>query len=99
MLDFSKPPFNTTGCTGGTGITLGPDNQLANSCGLIINDQTGDVIANFRSEGGADEIWFNPSDDRYFLADRTPMHLGVARLLLERFACLAGWSSLSVGAM
>jgi hypothetical protein len=31
----------------------------------------------FESEGGADEIWFNPSDNHYFFADSTPMKLGV----------------------
>jgi hypothetical protein len=77
VFDFSKAPLNTTGCTGGTGIALGPDNQLALSCGLIINDQTGAPVASFPSEGGADEMWFNPSDNHYFLADTGAVHLGV----------------------
>jgi hypothetical protein len=77
VADFSKAPWNTTGCTGGTGIALGPNDQLANSCGLIINFQTGAIIANFESEGGADEIWFNPGDRHYFFADSTPALLGV----------------------
>jgi hypothetical protein len=77
VANFSKAPWNTTGCAGGTGIALGPDNQLANSCGLIINFQTGAIIANFESEGGADEIWFNPGDGHYFFADSTPALLGV----------------------
>jgi hypothetical protein len=76
-FDFSKAPLNTTGCTGGAGIALGPDSQLALSCGLIMNDQTGAPIASFPSEGGADEIWFNPSDGHYFFADSTPALLGV----------------------
>jgi hypothetical protein len=77
VADYSKAPWNTTGCAGGTGIALGPDKQLANSCGVIINFETGAIIANFPSEGGADEIWFNPGDNHYFLADTTPMLLGV----------------------
>jgi DNA-binding beta-propeller fold protein YncE len=79
VFDFSKAPLNTTGCTGGAGIALGPDNQLALSCGLIINDQTGSPIAAFPTEGGADEMWFNPSDNHYFFADSgtTPPQLGV----------------------
>ena len=77
VADFSKAPWNTTGCTGGTGIALGPDDQLANSCGLIISFNTGAIIANFPAAGGADEIWFNPGDGHYFLADSTPAHLGV----------------------
>jgi len=77
VADFSKAPWNTTGCTGGTGIALGPDDQLANSCGLIISFKNGAIIANFPAAGGADEIWFNPGDGHYFLADSTPAHLGV----------------------
>ena len=78
VADFSKAPWDTTGCAGGTGIALGPGKQLANSCGLIINFETGAIIANFESEGGADEIWFNPGDGHYFFADSTPKLLGVA---------------------
>jgi hypothetical protein len=77
VADYSKAPWNTTGCAGGTGIALGPDKQLANSCGVIINYETGAVVANFESEGGADEIWFNPGDGHYFFADSTPKLLGV----------------------
>jgi len=77
VADFSKAPWNTTGCTGGTGIALGPDDQLANSCGLIISFKNGAIIANFPAAGGADEIWFNPGDCHYFLADSTPALLGV----------------------
>jgi hypothetical protein len=75
VADFSKAPWNTTGCTGGTGIALGPDDQLANNCGLIISFNTGAIIANFPAAGGADELWFNHG--HYFLADSTPAHLGV----------------------
>jgi hypothetical protein len=77
VADFSKAPWNTTGCTGGTGIALGPDDQLANSCGLIISFNTGAIIANFPAAGKADEMWFNPGDGHYFLADSTPALLGV----------------------
>jgi hypothetical protein len=74
VADFSKAPWKATNCSP-TGIALGPDNQLATSCGLIINFETGAIIADFPSEGGADEIWFN--DGHYFLADSTPALLGV----------------------
>jgi hypothetical protein len=77
IFDFSEPRLNKTGCTGGTGIALGPDNQLALSCGLIIDDQNGNPIANFPLEGGADEVWFNPSDNHYFFADSGTVQLGV----------------------
>jgi hypothetical protein len=75
VADFSKEPWKGTGCDGGSGIALGPDKQLANSCGLIINYETGAIIFNDETEGGADEIWFN--DGHYFFADSTPMRLGV----------------------
>jgi len=70
VFDFSKPPLNTTGCTGSTGIALGPNPQLALSCGLIITE-TGAIVANFPSEGNADEMWFNPTTNHYFLAVST----------------------------
>jgi hypothetical protein len=75
VADFSKEPWKGTGCDGGSGIALGPDKQLANSCGLIVNYETGAIIFNDETEGGADEIWFN--DGHYFFADSTPMRLGV----------------------
>jgi hypothetical protein len=82
IFDFAQPPLSTLPppptttppippCTGSTGIALGPGNQLAFSCGLIIDDQTGDPIAYFPREGGADEMWFNPSDGHYFFANST----------------------------
>jgi hypothetical protein len=76
VFDFSKPPLNTTGCAP-TGIALGPDHQLATSCGLIIDDQTGAIIANFASEGGADEIWFNPQRQSLLLGRYWRGPLGV----------------------
>jgi hypothetical protein len=75
VADFSKAPWKGTGCVGGSGIALGPDKQLANSCGLIVNYETGAIIFNDETEGGADEIWFN--DGHYFFADSTPALLGV----------------------
>jgi hypothetical protein len=77
VADFSKEPWSGTGCVGGSGIALGPDKQLANSCGLIVNYETGAIIFNDETEGGADEIWFNDGD--YFFADSmtTPPQLGV----------------------
>jgi hypothetical protein len=77
VADFNKEPWSGTGCDGGSGIALGPDKQLANSCGLIVNYETGAIIFNNEKEGGADEIWFN--DGHYFFADSmtTPPQLGV----------------------
>jgi hypothetical protein len=71
VYDFSKAPLNTTGCTGGTGIALGPVPQLALSCGLIINFKTGAPIAYLPGAGNSDEMWFNPSDNHYLFGDTT----------------------------
>jgi hypothetical protein len=76
IFDFAQPPLSslsslTPPCTGGTGIAIGPDHQLANSCALIIDDRTGGIIAYFGTSGGADEIWYNPGDNHYFFANST----------------------------
>ena len=73
IFDFAQPPLSSLSpaCTGATGIALGPDHQLALSCGLIIDDRNGDVIAYLYNEGGADEMWYNPGDNHYFFADTT----------------------------
>jgi hypothetical protein len=71
IFDFAQAPLSSTGCPGGTGIAIGPDHQLANNCGLIIDDRTGAVIANFENEGSADEIWYNPGDNHYFFGNST----------------------------
>jgi hypothetical protein len=86
VFDFSKPPLNATGCTGGTGLAVGPDHQLALACGLIIDARTGHPVAGsvdatgkslLLSAGPADEVWYNPGNNHYFFADSTPMKLGV----------------------
>jgi hypothetical protein len=76
VIDFAKPPLNTTGCTGSSGMAVGPAGQLGLSCGLIINDNGG-VVANFPSEGGSDELWYNSGNNHYFLADTGKVQLGV----------------------
>ena len=78
--------FPAPGATAGpAGLAVGPDHQLAVSCGLIVDDN-GKFIAGFKTfpsgggttvAAGADEIWYNPGDNHYFFADTTPMVLGV----------------------
>jgi hypothetical protein len=68
IADFSKAPLNTTGCTGSTGMAVGPAAQIGLSCGLIINDK-GAIVANFRSEGNSGEMWYNNGSNHYFLAN------------------------------
>ena len=37
---------------------------------LIINLDTGDVLANITPAGGNDEVWFDPASQHYYLAAR-----------------------------
>jgi hypothetical protein len=66
-----RTTLSGTGCTGGSGLKFGPGRQLANSCAVIIDYSTGDLIANLPASGGADEIWYNPGDNHYFFANST----------------------------
>jgi hypothetical protein len=82
VIDFSKPPLNTSGCAGSSGMAVGPAGQLGLSCGLIINDGTGkaaagSIVANFPASGGADEVWYNSGNNHYFFADSTPGVVGI----------------------
>jgi hypothetical protein len=45
------------------GVGTGPQNSV------IINQNNGTVIAVLDNLGGADQVWFNPGDGHYFLAD------------------------------
>ncbi len=64
-------------CAGPQGMALGPENQIllgcnASSSTVIINAQSGAVIATLDNEGGSDEVWFNEGDSQYFLAESAP---------------------------
>ena len=45
------------------GVGTGPQNAA------IIKQNNGTIIAVLDNLGGADEVWFNPGDGHYFLAD------------------------------
>src|SRR5258708_8696621 len=65
-------------CAGPQGMAIGPDNQILLGCNapsgngefssVIINQNTGAIIAVLANESGADEVWFNEGDGQYFLA-------------------------------
>ena len=60
---------------GPNGAALGPGNQLLAGCGnpgrsVIIDKTNGNVLADFSNVGGSDEVWYNPGDNRYYLASR-----------------------------
>jgi hypothetical protein len=62
-----------SGCGGNAGMALGPFPQILLGCSnagpnsLIINANSGSIIATLPDESGADEVWFNPGDNHYFL--------------------------------
>lgn len=67
---------------GPNGSAIGPGHQLLAGCGnpgrsVIIDRTSGEVLAAFSNAGGSDEVWFNPGDDRYYLAESGSQNLGV----------------------
>jgi DNA-binding beta-propeller fold protein YncE len=64
------------------GMALGPGNQLLAGCvtagrSVIIDKSNGMVLAEFSDNGGSDEVWFNPGDMRYYMAQTAAQNLGV----------------------
>jgi hypothetical protein len=65
-------------CAGPAGMALGPGNQILLGCAakaadgvsnsIIIDRTNGSTIAVAWGLGGADEVWFNPTDSHYYLA-------------------------------
>jgi len=67
---------------GPNGAAIGPGNQLLAGCGnpkrsVIIDRTTGAVMAQFDNVGGSDEVWYNPGDNRYYLASSADQTLGI----------------------
>jgi hypothetical protein len=64
-----------SGCGGNNGMALGPFPQALLGCNnlgpnsLVINLNSGAIIGKLAGESGADEVWFNPGDNHYFLAN------------------------------
>jgi len=74
----------STGCTGPQGLAIGPRHEIQLGCGgtnsIIIDDRSGPiatVILTETGEGGADEVWYNPGDNSYFIARSSAGKLGV----------------------
>src|SRR5260370_33522960 len=67
---------------GPNGAAIGPFNPLPAGVGkggrsVIIDKANGAVIADFSNVGGSDEVWFNPGDNHYYLAESARQNLGV----------------------
>jgi DNA-binding beta-propeller fold protein YncE len=67
---------------GPNGLAIGPGQQLLAGCGnphraVIIDRTNGSVMAEFSNVGGSDEVWFNPGDNRYYLAETGFQNLGI----------------------
>jgi hypothetical protein len=89
----SKAPFRvvetitvpaSTGCTGPQGLAIGPRHEIQLGCGgansVIIDDRSGPtatIIATQTGEGGADEVWYNPGNNSFFIARSGAGKLGV----------------------
>jgi len=64
-----------SGCGGNNGMALGPFPQALLGCtnagpnSVVINLNSGAIIGKLEGEAGADEVWFNPGDNHYFLAN------------------------------
>jgi hypothetical protein len=64
-----------SGCGGNAGMAIGPFPQILLGCSnagpnsVIINANSGSIIAKLPNESGADEVWFNPANNQYFLAN------------------------------
>jgi DNA-binding beta-propeller fold protein YncE len=66
-------------CAAPQGMAVGPSNQILLGCNapspnghsntVIINERSGSVIGRLADFGGNDEVWFNPGDGHYFLAE------------------------------
>lgn len=64
------------------GLALGPGHQLLAGCNstshtLIVDDTTWNVIADIPQTSGSDEVWYNPGDGRYYLAENAAQYVGV----------------------
>jgi hypothetical protein len=74
----------STGCQGPQGLAIGPRHEIQLGCGgansVIIDDRSGPaatIIAIETGEGGADEVWYNPGNNSYFIARSGAGKLGV----------------------
>src|SRR5215475_6729392 len=75
---------DSTGCQGPQGLAIGPRHEIQLGCGgansVIIDERSGPtatIIAMEAGEGGADEVWYNPGNNSFFIARSGAGKLGV----------------------
>lgn len=77
---FVENSFRMPNCMP-TSIVQGPGNNFLVGCGdhdgeafppneYVIDGTSGKILATITNVGGVDEIWYNPGDNRYYLAAR-----------------------------
>ena len=77
MKAVAKFEISAADCgVGPAGMAIGPNNQILLGCNtippnstVIINENSGAIIARLANQGGSDEVWFNPGDGHYFLGE------------------------------
>jgi DNA-binding beta-propeller fold protein YncE len=59
------------------GLAVGPNQEMMVGCSkekdarsIIVNLRSGAVVATLTEVGGSDQVWYNPGDQRYYLAAR-----------------------------
>ena len=71
-----------SGCGGNNGMALGPFPQALLGCtnlgpnSVVINLNSGAIIGKLAGEAGADEVWFNPGNNQYFLGSGNHLTAG-----------------------
>lgn len=73
MVEVAR--FPVTGCNG-AGLALAPGQKLLVGCSLtnnsqIISARDGSLLAEIPQISGADEVWYNAGDSRFYLAGRS----------------------------
>jgi hypothetical protein len=65
----------TADCLGPQGLAIGPDGEILLGCSnagkgsVIINERNGDLVRSLDGLNGSDEVWYNPGNNHYFLAE------------------------------
>ena len=71
------------------GLTLGPQQHLLLGCSgdaiaegahaqtLVMDATDGFIVATITQVGGSDQVWYNPGDNRYYLASRSMTSTGM----------------------